>query len=207
MSQEIKLIIVDLLRFNYLKVIAGDNKSRLDVIQKLYSKLSANSKLNKDDLFWNAFGMCERQLGNYSEAIKHLRTGISYAKNRRSGYVPYHAQNQLIVCLLERGVNEDIDTLEAYNNAIEVADLLIVQAEDEVHYGSGQAFHWHESLSTFLNIFVGKYSDSQRVRVIMALMKYVKFIKTKVSGWKEREAAAFMVAKVETFLRAHPLGR
>lgn len=78
--EEMRLVLVDLLRFNYLKVIASQDQNRLRRIRDLYSNLSSNPNLNKDDLFWNAFGMCERSLKDFEAAVKHFRTSISYAK-------------------------------------------------------------------------------------------------------------------------------
>ena len=50
--EEMRLILVDLLRFNYLKAIAGQDQGRFRRIRDLYSNLSSNTNLNKDDLFW-----------------------------------------------------------------------------------------------------------------------------------------------------------
>ena len=205
-SRESKTVLVDLLRFNYLKVVADEKKERLEKIRDLYSNLAANPKLNRDDLFWNAFGMCERQLSNYGEAIKHIRTGISYAAGRRN-YTPYHAQNQLIACLLERGIAEDVPLDEVFNNALEVSDLLVIQADDERLFGSGQAFQWHQMLSEFLDAYGPRFSDTQRIKVVMQFMKYSKFIKENVVDWRNRSAAAMMIAKVDSFLRRTPIAR
>ena len=138
--EEMKLVLVDLLRFNYLKVIASQDQNRLRRIRDLYSNLSSNPNLNRDDLFWNAFGMCQRTLKDFDAAVKHFRTSISYAKNRGRNYVPYHAQNQLIVCLLERGVSIPTGASTAFRDLKEVFELLSVQAGDERSYGRGQAF-------------------------------------------------------------------
>ncbi len=202
-SNESKLVLVDLLRFNYLKVIADGNRERLERIRKLYSNLSANQNLNNDDLFWNAFGMCERSLQNFEVAIKHFRTGISYSKQRGRYYVPFHAQNQLIVCLLERGIAQPIGTKLAYSNFDEVVALLTVQAEDERQYGRGQAFIWHKELISFLEVYFPAMTPNEQVLVCSKLIKYIKFIKQTVEGWDRREQALIMVKKVESFLAAN----
>ncbi|BAQ67588.1 hypothetical protein NHU_00418 [Rhodovulum sulfidophilum] len=202
-SQEAKLILIDLLRFNYLKVIAAGDRKRLLRIRDLYSNLSANKNLNRDDLFWNAFGMCERQLANYEEAVRHFRTGISYSKVRNERYISYHAQNQLIVCLLERGLSKDIDETEAAKNVIEIADLLIVQADDERMYGRGQAFKWHQELLDFLEKYFPKFSQPEKAQAVMKLTKYLKFVRDNVVGWQNREHAGMMVGKLQGFLKSN----
>lgn len=205
-SQEAKLLLIDLLRFNYLKVIAGNTRSRFHRIKELYSHLSANPNLNKDDLFWNAFGMCERQMGNFNDAINHFRTGISYAKNRGGKYIPYHAQNQLIICLLEQGIEIDIDQDTAYKNTIEIVDLLMVQADDERDYGRGQAFKWHQELNIFLEKYYQLFSEAEKNRITIKYIRYVKFIKENVMEWRRRKEASIMVVTLEDFLKSNPLG-
>ena len=204
-SQEAKLMLIDLLRFNYLKVIAGKDRDRLSRIRDLYSNLSANPNLNKDDLFWNAFGMCERQLEHFDEAVRHFRTGISYSKNRNERYVSYHAQNQLIICLLERGIALPIPLDAAAADLKEISHLLVVQADDERTHGRGQAFKWHQELLEFLEKYYDDLPSTEKPRVWAGLAKYIKFVKDHVVGWQNREHAAFMVGKLEGFLRKHPL--
>lgn len=203
--EEMRLVLVDLLRFNYLKVIASQDQNRLRRISSLYSNLSSNPNLNKDDLFWNAFGMCQRALEDFGAAVKHFRTSISYAKNRGKNYVPYHAQNQLIVCLLERGINLPVDTSTAFSNIKEVFDLLLIQADDERSYGRGQAFAWHKELIAFLEFYYPQFDHTEKTVTRAQAMKYVSFIIRSVSGWDQRQEAAFTVRKLQTFLTNNPL--
>lgn len=198
--EEMKLVLVDLLRFNYLKAIASQDQNRLRRIRDLYSSLSSNPNLNKDDLFWNAFGMCQRALKDFDSAVKHFRTSISYAKNRGKNYVPYHAQNQLIVCLLERGTNMSIDASTAFSNLKEVFELLLVQADDERSYGRGQAFVWHRELISFLDMYYSQFDDTEKMNARAQSQKYVSFIMRSVSGWERRAEAAMMVKKLQSFL-------
>lgn len=201
---EVKLVLVDLLRFNYLKVIAGKDHSRLKRISKLYSNLSSNSNLNNDDLFWNAFGMSERSLSNFDSAVKHFRTSISYAKLRGPNYVPYHAQNQLIVCLLERAITLEIETSTAFTNLGEVLSLLTLQADDERTHGRGQAFAWHKEFIAFLEIYKSKFDSGQRALMNVQIQKYVSFIVRNVSGWESRTEAALTVRKLQSFIANNP---
>lgn len=203
--EEMKLVLVDLLRFNYLKVIASQDQNRLRRIGELYSNLSSNPNLNKDDLFWNAFGMCQRALKDFESAVKHFRTSISYAKNRGRNYVPYHAQNQLIVCLLERGISMPTDTSTAFSNLKEVFELLSVQAEDERTYGRGQAFAWHKELISFLDLYYPQFDHTEKMVTRAQTQKYVAFIIRSVSGWEQRPEAALTVKKLQSFLANNPL--
>lgn len=202
--EELRLVLVDLLRFNYLKVIASGDHRKLQRIRDLYSSLSSSPNLNRDDLFWNAFGMCERALSNFDAAVKHFRTSISYAKLRGQYYVPYHAQNQLIVCLLERGVNIDIDNSTAYSNLREVLDLLLVQADDERTHGRGQAFAWHKELISFLELHFPNFNSAQSTHIFGRINKYVAFILRNVSNWERRPHAAMTVRKLQSFLANNP---
>ncbi|MBU2944647.1 SIR2 family protein [Shimia thalassica] len=203
--EEMKLVLVDLLRFNYLKAIAGQDQSRLRRIGELYSNLSSNSNLNKDDLFWNAFGMCKRALKDFDSAIKHFRTSISYAKNRGRNYIPYHAQNQLIVCLLERGTSVSISSSIAFSNLKEVFELLSVQADDERTYGRGQAFAWHKELVSFLNMNYSNFDDTEKTVTRAQAQKYVAFIIRNVSDWENRPEASITVKKLQSFLANNPM--
>lgn len=203
--EEMKLVLVDLLRFNYLKAIANGDQIRLKRIRDLYSNLSSNSNLNKDDLFWNAFGMCERALKNFESAVKHFRTSISYAKLRGPYYVPYHAQNQLIVCLLERGVSLEIDSSTAFSNLKEILVLLTTQGDDERIYGRGQAFTWHKELVLFLEFHYPNFEHAEKVFTNAQIMKYINFIVRKVSNWEKRQEAAMTVKKLQSFLRNYPV--
>lgn len=203
--EEMKLVLVDLLRFNYLKVIASQDQKRLRRIRDLYSNLSSNPNLNKDDLFWNAFGMCQRALKDFESAVKHFRTSISYAKNRGRNYVPYHAQNQLIVCLLERGISLPTDTSTAFSNLKEVFELLSVQADDERAYGRGQAFAWHKELISFLDLYYPQFDHTEKTVTRAQAQKYVAFIIRSVSGWEQRPEAAFTVKKLQSFLANNPV--
>lgn len=202
--EEMRLVLVDLLRFNYLKVIASDDQSRLKRIRDLYSNLSSSPSLNKDDLFWNAFGMCERALKNFEAAVKHFRTSISYAKLRGRAYVPYHAQNQLIVCLLERGVSLDIGASTAFSNLKEVLELLTVQADDERTHGRGQAFAWHKELISFLEAHYPNFGPAEKMYTNAQIRKYITFIAKNVSAWETRPPAAMTVRKLQSFLANNP---
>lgn len=203
--EEMRLVLVDLLRFNYLKVIASQDQNRLRRIRDLYSNLSSNPNLNKDDLFWNAFGMCERALKDFEAAVKHFRTSISYAKNRGRNYVPYHAQNQLTVCLLERGISIPTEASVAFGNLKEVFELLSVQADDERTYGRGQAFAWHKELISFLETYYPKFDDTEKAVTRAQAQKYLAFIKKSVSGWERRPEAALTVQKLQSFLVNNPM--
>lgn len=202
--EEMKLVLVDLLRFNYLKVIASQDQNRLRRIRDLYSNLSSNSNLNRDDLFWNAFGMCQRALKDFDAAVKHFRTSISYAKNRGRNYVPYHAQNQLIVCLLERGVSIPTEASTAFKDLKEVFELLSVQADDERSYGRGQAFAWHKELVSFLETYYPQFDDTEKTVTRAQAQKYVAFIIRRVSGWESRTEAAMTVKKLQSFIANNP---
>ncbi|WP_176695496.1 SIR2 family protein [Phaeobacter sp. B1627] len=204
LHEEMKLVLVDLLRFNYLKVIASGDQVRLKRIRNLYSNLSSNPNLNKDDLFWNAFGMCERALNNFEPAVKHFRTSISYAKLRGKFYIPYHAQNQLIVCLLERGVSLQIDSATAFSNFKEVLELLTIQAEDERSYGRGQAFTWHKETIAFLDLHYPNFEQHEKLFINAQIMKYVNFIIRSIHDWEKRREAAFTVRKLQSFLANNP---
>ncbi|CUH75026.1 hypothetical protein TRM7557_00190 [Tritonibacter multivorans] len=201
---EMRLVLVDLLRFNYLKVIASNDQNRLRRIRELYSNLSSNPNLNKDDLFWNAFGMCQRALKDFDAAVKHFRTSISYAKNRGKNYVPYHAQNQLTVCLLERGLSIPTEASIAFGNLKEVFELLSVQADDERTYGRGQAFTWHRELISFLEAYYPEFDDTEKNVTRAQALKYLAFIKRSVSGWERRPEAAMTVKKLQSFLANNP---
>jgi len=203
--EEMKLVLIDLLRFNYLKVIASQDQNRLRRIGQLYSNLSSNPNLNKDDLFWNAFGMCQRALKDFKSAVDHFRISISYAKNRGRKYVPYHAQNQLIVCLLERGISLPTEPSIAFSNLKEVFELLAVQADDERMYGRGQAFAWHKELISFLDIYYPQFDHTEKTVIRAQIQKYVAFIVRSVSGWEQRSEAALTVKKLQSFLANNPL--
>lgn len=205
LHEEMKLVLVDLLRFNYLKVIASGDQMRLKRIRELYSNLSSNANLNKDDLFWNAFGMCERALKNFDPAVKHFRTSISYAKLRGKFYVPYHAQNQLVVCLLERGVSHQIDASTAFTNFKEVLELLTVQAEDERSYGRGQAFAWHKEVIAFLDLHYPNFEQAEQLFINAQIMKYLNFITRSILDWEQRREAAMTVRKLQSFLANNPV--
>lgn len=202
--EEMRLVMVDLLRFNYLKVIASQDQHRLRRIRDLYSNLSSNPNLNRDDLFWNAFGMCQRALKDFDAAVNHFRTSISYAKNRGRNYVPYHAQNQLIVCLLERGISIPTEVSTAFRDLKEVFVLLSVQADDERTYGRGQAFAWDKELISFLEIYYPQFDGTEKTVVRAQAQKYVSFIIRRVSGWERRPEAAMMVKKLQTFIANNP---
>lgn len=203
--EEVRLVLVDLLRFNYLKVIASQDQNRLRRIRGLYSNLSSNQNLNKDDLFWNAFGMCERALKDFEAAVKHFRTSISYAKNRGGNYVPYHAQNQLIVCLLERAISIPTKASVAFGNLKEVFELLSIQADDERTYGRGQAFAWHKELISFLESYYPEFDDTEKAVTRAQAQKYLAFIIRNVSGWERRPEAALTVRKLQSFLANNPM--
>lgn len=203
--EEMKLVLIDLLRFNYLKVIASQDQNRLRRIGELYSNLSSNPNLNKDDLFWNAFGMCQRALKDFDAAVKHFRTSISYARNRGKNYVPYHAQNQLIVCLLERGIGMPTDTSTAFSNLKEVFELLTIQADDERTYGRGQAFAWHKELISFLDLYYPQFDDTEKTVTRAQAQKYILFIIKNVSDWERRPEAALTVRKLQSFVANNPL--
>lgn len=202
--EEMRVVLVDLLRFNYLKVIASDDQVRIKRIRALYSNLSSSPSLNKDDLFWNAFGMCERALKNFEAAVKHFRTSISYARLRGSSYVPYHAQNQLIVCLLERGVSTDIGISVAFANLKEILELLTIQADDERTHGRGQAFAWHKEIISFLDVHYSKFDSTEKMFLGAQIRKYIAFIVKNVSGWESRPQAALSVRKLQSFLANNP---
>ncbi|WP_434286586.1 hypothetical protein [Celeribacter sp. SCSIO 80788] len=203
--EEMKLVLVDLLRFNYLKVIAHQDQNRLRRIRDLYSNLSSNPNLNRDDLFWNAFGMCQRALKDFEAAVKHFRTSISYAKNRGGNYVPYHAQNQLIVCLLERGISIPSKSSNAFRDIKEVLELLTVQADDERTHGRGQAFAWHKELISFLEIYYPQFDETEKMVTRAQVQKYVSFIMRSVSGWEKRPEATKTVRKLQSFLANNPI--
>jgi len=205
MFEEMKLVLVDLLRFNYLKVIASQDQNRLRRIKDLYSNLSSNPNLNKDDLFWNAFGMCQRALKDFEAAVKHFRTSISYAKNRGRNYVPYHAQNQLIVCLLERGISIPTEVSTAFGYLKEVFELLSVQADDERTYGRGQAFAWHKELISFLDIYYPQFDNTEKTVARAQAQKYIAFIIRSVSDWERRPEAAMTVRKLQSFIANNPV--
>jgi SIR2-like domain len=199
-STESKSILIDLLRFNYLKAVAKTDKTKLSLISEMYADLSKESRLNTDDLFWNAYGMCEREMQNFETAIRYFRNGIKYAEIKGARYIPYHAQNQLILCLLERAVSVDLPLEEISTNGLEIIGLLQAQADDERSYGGGQAFSWYNELKDFLDMHYLNFSQPQKARHYSSLVKYVKFIKSSVAGWSNREKASRMVSMIEGFL-------
>lgn len=194
-SNDYKKLLADLMRFNYLKSLCSDNN--FDRTWDFYEKLSAYPEITRDDLFWNAFGMCERARHNFGDARKHFYTSISYAKNRGQRYVPYHAQNQLIVCILEAGIQVNISPQKAHADLLECIRLLLVQADDERAHGTGQAFSWHRQLGEFSDKYIPQFEESKKAAVRSHLMRYSNFIRTNVLNWERRSVAPKMIAVVD----------
>ncbi|MCF6304897.1 MAG: SIR2 family protein [Rhodobacteraceae bacterium] len=188
LSQDYKRLLIDLMRFNYIKKLAI--KNNFDHIFDFYDILSAEPEIAKDDLFENAFGMCERERGNLLEAMKHFRTSIALARNRGKFYVPYHAQNQLTVCLFEYGIQEDLSATDALSDLLESIKYLTLQADDERISGTGQAFAWHRQLGEFVDKYTSLFDENQRTVSKAHLLKYLNFIRSKVLNWEKRPGAS-----------------
>ena len=144
--------------------------------------------------------MLERARKNFPKARRHLQESRAYARKRGPSYTPFQTENQLVACILEIGIYEQISEDFAYKDILEAIEMLGRQLDEARNSSSDQCFQWFDQLDSFLGRWFGTFSDAQRKIVSTQLSRYRSRIKQQIASWERRVKAKRTVDVIDKFL-------